>query len=413
MQYVDAEKCGSLNLGYEGEQNRKAIRFFVGDMLAEYPGGLLVLQVSRPGENAKHDVELTIDGDIATWIVGGYDLAKKGEGECQLKYSQGTAICKKKTWKTWIDESMEGQNASIPPTWQDAEDRLLTAAGAVQAAVESYDEMTATATQLPEGSAPTAEMDHSGDAPVLKLGIPKGDTGHPGQDGVSPTVTVTDITGGHRITVTDANGSRYFDVMDGEDGEPGQPGQDGVSPTLTVTNITGGHRITITDKNGTQTVDVMNGDKGDPGQDADPTTLIDDTAGTGDVKKVWSADKSASEVGALNNAISELGKLNPDATSSDIGKFLKVKTVADGKVTEYMFGSAYDGGGMSETAATLLMTILKASVYTSDQSANIASLEAELIGGDVTVTQEGSTLVFTGVTAITSITQSGSTLICA
>lgn len=47
---------------------------------------------------------------------------------------------------------------------------------------------------------------------------PTGATGPAGADGVSPTVTVTDIEGGHRITITDATGAHSFDVMDGEDG---------------------------------------------------------------------------------------------------------------------------------------------------------------------------------------------------
>ena len=38
-------------------------------------------------------------------------------------------------------------------------------------------------------------------------------------DGVSPTIAVTDIEGGHRITITDATGAHSFDVMNGEDGE--------------------------------------------------------------------------------------------------------------------------------------------------------------------------------------------------
>ena len=39
-----------------------------------------------------------------------------------------------------------------------------------------------------------------------------------GEDGVSPTVAVTAITGGHRVTVTDKNGSSAFDVLDGAGG---------------------------------------------------------------------------------------------------------------------------------------------------------------------------------------------------
>ena len=55
---------------------------------------------------------------------------------------------------------------------------------------------------------------------------------------------------------------------DGQDGNPGAPGSsgaDGVSPAVSVAAITGGHRITITDKNGTKTVDVMDGSDGAPG----------------------------------------------------------------------------------------------------------------------------------------------------
>lgn len=40
----------------------------------------------------------------------------------------------------------------------------------------------------------------------------KGDTG---ADGISPTVTITPITGGHRITITDVDGAHSADVMDG------------------------------------------------------------------------------------------------------------------------------------------------------------------------------------------------------
>lgn len=44
---------------------------------------------------------------------------------------------------------------------------------------------------------------------------PQGPKGTDGTDGVSPTVTVTDINGGHRITIKDATGTKTFDVMNG------------------------------------------------------------------------------------------------------------------------------------------------------------------------------------------------------
>lgn len=46
---------------------------------------------------------------------------------------------------------------------------------------------------------------------------PSGQDGQDGQDGVSPTVSVETITGGHRVSITDADRTQTFDVMDGED----------------------------------------------------------------------------------------------------------------------------------------------------------------------------------------------------
>ena len=62
-----------------------------------------------------------------------------------------------------------------------------------------------------------------------------------GKDGISPTVSVAAIAGGHRITITDVNGTKTVDVLDG------QPGDDGVTPNLqigTVTTLPAGNQAT-------------------------------------------------------------------------------------------------------------------------------------------------------------------------
>lgn len=101
-----------------------------------------------------------------------------------------------------------------------------------------------------------------------------GGGGGSGDDGFSPIVTVTEITGGHRISIQDKTHTATFDVMDGTDGNDGD---DGVSPTVTVTEITNGHRVTITDKNhpSGMSFDVLNGEKGNKG---DAFTYADFTA---------------------------------------------------------------------------------------------------------------------------------------
>lgn len=45
--------------------------------------------------------------------------------------------------------------------------------------------------------------------------------GKDGKDGFSPVVAVDDIENGHRVTITDKDGAKSFDVMDGKDGQGG------------------------------------------------------------------------------------------------------------------------------------------------------------------------------------------------
>lgn len=51
-----------------------------------------------------------------------------------------------------------------------------------------------------------------------------------GKDGVSPTVEITNIVGGKRITITDIEGAKSADIMDGVNGVNGADGKDGKTP---------------------------------------------------------------------------------------------------------------------------------------------------------------------------------------
>lgn len=106
----------------------------------------------------------------------------------------------------------------------------------------------------------------------------RGPIGETGAPGFSPIVTVTDITNGHRVDITDENGTHTFDVMDGTTGDAG------FSPIIEVSSITGGHRVTITDDDGTHAFDVMDGDTGDTGATFTPTVADDGTLS-------WTNDK--------------------------------------------------------------------------------------------------------------------------
>lgn len=89
-----------------------------------------------------------------------------------------------------------------------------------------------------------------------------------GKDGYSPTISVTDITGGHKITVSNEDGSTSFNVMNGEaftyddftvEQLENLKGTDGISPTVTITEATGRHTVSFTDKDGVKSVVVKDG----------------------------------------------------------------------------------------------------------------------------------------------------------
>ena len=68
----------------------------------------------------------------------------------------------------------------------------------------------------PQG--PKGEKGDKGDIGATGAAGATGPQGPKGDPGVSPTVTTSAITGGSRVTITDAGGSHSFDVMDGDSG---------------------------------------------------------------------------------------------------------------------------------------------------------------------------------------------------
>ena len=60
--------------------------------------------------------------------------------------------------------------------------------------------------------------------------------GSGGENGFSPIVTVTPISGGHRVSITDVNDNETFDVLDGATGETGATGRRGTGIYNITTN---------------------------------------------------------------------------------------------------------------------------------------------------------------------------------
>ena len=116
----------------------------------------------------------------------------------------------------------------------------------------------ATGPQGPKGdtgeTGATGPQGPKGDTGATGPQGPKGDTGETGSQGPKGDTGATGATGPQG-----PKGDTGETGATGPQGPKGADGTDGVSPTVTVTDINGGHRVTITDATGTKTVDVMDG----------------------------------------------------------------------------------------------------------------------------------------------------------
>lgn len=102
------------------------------------------------------------------------------------------------------------------------------------------------------GSADKSAQKAAGSLQELKNGIASGEfKGEPGNDGKSPVVTVTDIENGHRVSITDKDGTKTIDVLNG------QTGKTGATPVLTIGTVSSGDKPSA-DITGTPENPVLN-----------------------------------------------------------------------------------------------------------------------------------------------------------
>ncbi len=99
------------------------------------------------------------------------------------------------------------------------------------------------------------------DGNIIEIPAIAGPPGPAGERGKGITID--------NIVESELNGKRSTTITFSDDSEitinDGEKGVDGYSPTVAISNITNGKRISITDKNGTKTADILNGTNGKDG----------------------------------------------------------------------------------------------------------------------------------------------------
>lgn len=120
--------------------------------------------------------------------------------------------------KTEALDAAERAGASAQKAEQALSDTITAKEDALKATKDAQTAANEATTSA--GSADKSAQEAAGSLQELKNGIASGEfKGEPGNDGKSPVVTVTDIENGHRVSITDKDGTKTIDVLNGKDGK--------------------------------------------------------------------------------------------------------------------------------------------------------------------------------------------------
>lgn len=176
----------------------------------------------------------------------------------------------------------------------------------VEASTEAA-ETAASEAATSAGNASQSAQKAAGSLQELKEGIAAGDfKGEPGNDGKSPVVTVTYIENGHRVSITDKDGTKTIDVLNG------QTGKTGATPVLTIGTVSSGDKpsayITGTPENPVLNLRLQPGPQG-------PAVALDATL---------THEGEAADAKATGDAISAVKARQNILTGSETGNPLSV-----------------------------------------------------------------------------------------
>lgn len=224
--------------------------------------------------------------------------AQPGNGCVTFEGSDGTRTVTSADLRYRVAANSGTDDGSMPepgtPAWQELVGAVHTDATAAEQAktdAQTAAQQAGAAAQkaaVSEKAAGDAQKKAAESLQELKNGIASGN--FKGEPGTSPTVTVQDITGGHRIVITDATGTSSVDVLNGKQGDPGRPGDTGATPELTIGTVEEGDApsATIT---GTAKNPVLNFTlkSGAPGKDATVDATLTQSGQAADAKATGDA----------------------------------------------------------------------------------------------------------------------------
>ena len=237
-----------VRFGYT--KNRGVYRLHV-DATGEW-AGLTIRAFWHVPDGKDPASSLVVDGYVA---VPASVTAQPGSGCVTFEGSDGTKTVTSADLRYRVSANSGTEDGTMPepgtPAWQQLVDAVHTdATAAEQAKTDAQTAASEAATSA--GNASQSAQEAADSLQALKDGIAAGEfKGEPGNDGKSPVVTVTDIENGHRVSITDKDGTKTIDVLNG------QTGKTGATPVLTIGTVSSGDKPSA-DITGTPENPVLN-----------------------------------------------------------------------------------------------------------------------------------------------------------
>lgn len=155
-----------LLFGHMGENEHTQIQFNCASVFAQYPQSTVALTV-KPPQGDTYPGIITTEGVIVYWTITASDLIYSGSGNYQLTFSENGTIVRTEIGTYTVSESLEPDGEVPTPieNWMEEAQEALNE-------IEGFNNITASATLLPPGSDPTAEITVVSGHKNIALGIP-------------------------------------------------------------------------------------------------------------------------------------------------------------------------------------------------------------------------------------------------
>ena len=248
MRTVYAQASDRIFLGKQGEN--EAVRVIWQGIVKDYAKlhgeGVFTLAVRRHGDAAAYPAAVSARGGDVLWDIHAADVAKDGNGSCELTYTVGGVVAKTRTWDTYVLPSISADGSAEPP-----EDPAKAWFDEIRSQIGDLSKLTTKAKEnLVAAINEAAQSGGSGgggsvsmrvDGGYIQYSTDDGDTwesliavadlkGDPGAAGHTPEITASKSG---KTTTIKADGTAIAEIQDGADGKDGTdgaPGKDGHTP---------------------------------------------------------------------------------------------------------------------------------------------------------------------------------------